>query len=75
MNGSRIISDKAEEAWRKLSGKWQGEDAEAFHMGYVIRISEIVSGFEEVCGELESASDELLQELKMIEQTMLNQSS
>lgn len=66
------VSTEVQNAWSKLNARWQGEDANAFHREYIVKISEVTDSFDSACLELESISSELQKELQAIEQRTAN---
>ena len=72
MSSKKAIASDVQEAWSKLNAKWKGEDANAFHRQYIVKISETAETFEDSCAELDNLSSELLKELRMIEQGLAN---
>ena len=69
---SRISAD-LQDVWVKLNARWRGEDADAFHREYIVKISEIVDTFDDACSELRRLSAECMKELNSIEQTLMDQ--
>ena len=66
-------SSKVQDAWAKLKTRWRGEDADAFHREYIVRIAEIVDSFDDACSELSRLSAECIKELNSVEQTVIDQ--
>jgi hypothetical protein len=67
------ISADVQDVWVKLNARWRGEDADAFHREYIVKISEIVDSFDDACFELSSLSAECMKELNTLEQTLMDQ--
>lgn len=65
-------SMEVQNSWAKLNARWQGEDANAFHREYIVKISEVIDSFDSACLELESIASELQKELQAIEQRTAN---
>ncbi len=69
---SRNSSD-VQDAWAKLNTRWRGEDADAFHREYIVKMVEIVDSFDDACSELSRLSAECIKELTSLEQTLIDQ--
>lgn len=72
MNSKKTITTNIQELWIKLSARWKGEDANAFHRQYIVKISEAAESIEDACAELGDVSSELSKELQLIEQSLVN---
>ena len=72
MSEKNRISADVQYVWMKLNTRWSGEDADAFHREYVVKISEIADSFEDACSKLSRLSAECIKELKSIEQTLVD---
>lgn len=72
MSSKKAIAAEVQEVWSKLNAKWKGEDANAFHRQYIVKISETAESFEDACAELGNVSSELSKELQMIEHSLAN---
>ena len=73
MSGQKRISSEIQDVWVKLNTRWSGEDAEAFHRQYIVKITEIADSFDDACSELSRLSTECIKELNLVEQTLMNQ--
>ena len=58
------LQSSMQESWSKLSQRWQGADAQAFHSQYVVKISETIEDFEHSCDKLTDLSSAFLKELQ-----------
>ena len=72
MSSKKAIAAEVQDVWSKLNSRWQGEDANAFHRQYIVKITETAESFEDACADLGSISSELSKELQMIEQSLSN---
>lgn len=72
MSSKKAIAAGVQDVWSKLNNRWKGEDANAFHRQYIVKITETAESFEDACAELGSISSELSKELQMIEQSLVN---
>lgn len=55
-----------EENWAKLSARWRGDAAVAFHEQYVLKLEELTQDFDAACEKLEQTASDLLSELQTI---------
>ena len=70
MSNKNTAASNVEEVWGKLSGRWTGEDANAFHREHIARISEIAGDFDNACSDLSNLSSQCIKELQAIEQSL-----
>lgn len=59
-----------QDAWGKLSTRWQGEAASAFNGDYIVRLTEIGGNFDSACLDLSELSAECKKELDSFEQAL-----
>lgn len=70
MSNGRGVSEEAQEIWAKVSGKWQGDDANAFYREYSSRIIETSQQFERSCGNLKQQAKAFSKELQLVYQNL-----
>ena len=72
MSSKQEITFSLNEVWGKLSARWTGEGADAFHQQYITIMTEVIEGFEVACSDLSVGAAELSKKLQLIEQGIDN---
>ena len=72
MSSTQEITFSLNEVWGKLSARWTGEGADAFHQQYITKMTEVIEGFEVACSDLSVGAAELSKKLQLIEQGIDN---
>jgi len=72
MSSKQEITSSLNEIWGKLSARWTGDGAAAFHQQYIIKMAEVVEDFEMACSELSVGATSLSKKLQLIEQEIDN---
>lgn len=67
MSNKQEIASSLNEIWGKLSTRWTGEDSNAFHQQYIVKMTEVAEDFEEACSNLSVGAGDLAKKLELIE--------
>lgn len=72
MSSKQEITSSLNEIWEKLSARWTGDDANAFHQQYITKMTEVIEDFEVACSDLSVGATDLSKKLQLIEQGIDN---